>query len=417
LSADVDSAGDLVAQLAREPDDLVRVRLITSLAPFHNVLAIRQMLKLVGAGFSNSVRIAAADGIRDGITDAIKIDPAMKHQALQTLQNALQGTDVPDQQGVRVAIVGALAAMHDDSLSDLFRNLLSRDEPLLVRANALVGLGNLPNSAPFAAEIARHLDDDAYQMRLAAIHALRYPPSPIPISYIHELLTLMNEDGNDQVRAAAWDELLYWAQSPDMDETAMSTLADGLKSQPANELLIRQKLCDRLAQDAQKGADPAGIHSSAKELAEERQTVGDLQMNPAINQPLQAAEAYRHALDFWKSNQGDVDVINRLSGDITEALLAAKRWDDAAAFASGIVKRYGKDPNLMVTSQTVGREFMAAVQNLENSPDPGSYADAILLLNAVQKMDPPLPPDFPDQLAAQRSAIEARHAASSQPSP
>jgi HEAT repeat protein len=417
LSADIDSAPDLIAQLAREPDDLVRVRLIKSLAPFQDVRALEQMFKLVGPGTSDPVRIAAADGIREG-GDVINKDPAMKKRAIQALKDAIQGTDVPDEQTLRAAIVGALAAIHDDSLSDLFRTLLSRDEPLGVRANALVGLGNLPNSAPFAGEIGRHLDDDAFQMRLAAIQALRHPPfSPIPILYITKLLNMMNEDPNDQVRAAAWDELQYWAQLPDMDEPGISTLADGLKTQPANELLIRKKLCDRLALDVQNGANAAGNHSAAKELAEEQQTVGDLQMSSAINQPKEAADAYRAALDFWKSNQGRPDVINRLCRDIVDALLAAKRWDDAAAFAAGIVKTYGTDPNLRVTSETVGREFVSMVQNLEDSSDPGSYTDATALLDALQKMDPPLPADFPDQLASLRSAIEAKHAASSKPSP
>jgi HEAT repeat protein len=417
LSADIESAADLVAQLTREPDDLVRVRLIQSLAPFQDVRALEQMLKLVGPGASDPVRIAAADGIRDGGA-VINKDPAMKKRAIQALKAAILGTDVPDEQSLRVAIVGAMAAIQDDSLSDLFRALLSHDEPLGVRANALVGLGNLPNSAPFAGEIGRHLDDDAFQMRLAAIQALRNPPfSPIPILYITKLLNMMNNDPNDQVRAAAWGELQYWAQLPDMDETGMSTLADGLKSQPASELLIRKRLRDRLALDVQNGTNASGNHSAANELAEEQQTIGDLQMSSAINQPKDAADAYRAALDFWKSNQGRPDVINTLCGDIVDALLAAKRWDDAATFAAGIVKTYGADPNLRVTSETVSRRFLSAVQTLADSPDPASYGDAIALLDALKKMDPPLPADFPDQLASLRSAIEAKHAAFSKPPP
>ena len=206
-------------------------------------------------------------------------------------------------------------------------------------------------------------------------------------------------------------------QLPDMDETGISTLADGLKSQPANELSIRKKLCDRLALDVQNGANASGNHPAAKELAEEQQTVGDLLMSSAINRPREAADTYRAALDFWKSNQGRPDVIIHLCVDIVDAMLAAKRWDDAATFASGIVKTYGNDPNLRVSSEWMGREFVSAAQTLEDSSDPGSYTDAIALLDAIQKMDPPLPADFPDQLASLRSAIEAKHAASSKPSP
>ena len=70
---------------------------------------------------------------------------------------------------------------------------------------------------------------------------------------------MMNRDGNDQVRAAAWDELQFWAQSPAMDEIGLSTLADGLKPQPANELLIRKKLCNRLAIDVKNGANTSTV--------------------------------------------------------------------------------------------------------------------------------------------------------------
>jgi HEAT repeat protein len=415
LSADVDSAPDLVAQLQREPDDLVRVRLIKSLAPFQDIRALNQMLTLVGPGIPESVRIAAADCIAEGGV-VINKDADLKKNAIQSLKNAIQDTDAPDKQSLRIAIVGALASISDDSLSDLFRTLLSHDEPPGVRANALKGLGNLPNSAPFAGVIGRYLDDDDPQMRLAAIHALRHPPvSPIPILYVNKLLTKMNEDPKDEVRAAALEVLLNWSQLPDLDESGMSALADGLKSQPDKELLIRKRLCDRLAQDVQTGQNASDNHSPAKELAEEQQTVGDLEMNPAINHPGEAVVYYQSALDYWKSNQGQTDVINRLCWDIVDALLADKRWADAANFASGIVKTYGNDPNLRVTSETVGRAFVTAVQNLADSSDPSAYADAIALLDALQKMNPPLPADFPDQLASLRSAIEARRAATPKP--
>jgi HEAT repeat protein len=415
LSWDNDSAPDLVAQLAREPDDLVRVRLIESLAPFQDVHAIQEMLKLVGTGASMSVRIAAAEGIREGIGDPKMAD--LKKQAIDTLKAALNsGTDAPDQQHLREAIVGALAAIHDDSLADLFRHLLSSHyETPGVRANALVGLGGIPNSAQYAPEIAPYLDDGSFQMRLAAIQAVRNTPAPIPIGYINKLLDMMTEDGNDQVRAAAWAELVGWAQSGDMDEIGLSTLAGLLKAQPENELLIRKILCDRLAQQVQKGAVAAGGHPAAQELAEEQQTVGDLLMNPPISRPDQAANYYRSALDYWKANQGGVNVIDRLCASLTRALLQAKQWDDAAAFASEVVKQYGHDPNLMKTSETVGREFVSAAQNLVDSTDPGAYTDAENLLNAAQKMSPPLPQDFQDQLTSSRTSIEAKHAAASQP--
>ncbi len=139
-------------------------------------------------------------------------------------------------------------------------------------------------------------------------------------------------------------------------------------------------------------------------------------MGPTLNRPAEAAEQYRMALEYWKANNGDVDVINRLVGNVEHSLLAAKRWDDAADFAAGSIKDWGDDPKLKVTSQTVARELVDAAKNLESN-DPNAYGDAMELFDAVSKMDPPLPADFRDQLTLTREALEAKHAATSKPSP
>jgi HEAT repeat protein len=411
LSADPDSAPDLVAQLAREQDDFVRVQLIASLAPSGDLHAIELMLKLV-QGASNSVQIAAADGIRQG-GDVINNNPALKALAIDALKSALAGTDAPDRQGLRKAIVGALAAIHDNALSDIFQRLLLPQEPLDVRANALVGLGNMPDAALYAAIIARNLDDnDEYQMRLAAVEALR--PLPNPTQYILPILARMNKDSNHEVKAAAWNVLQSWAERPNLDEQSLIELADGLKSDPAKELHVRKILCDRLAQDMKNAANDADRRSAGQHLAEEQQNVGILSRDPAIDLPLQAADEFRAALDYWKANHGTVAVINTLCREIVDALLAAKHWDDAASFASSIIKQYGNDQTMKVTSQTVAIEFDNAAGNMENA---NSYADAMALFDAVQNMHPPLPADYPDQLANKRALIEARHAASSKPRP
>ncbi len=416
LSADVDSAADLVAQLAREQDDVVRVRLINSLAPFQNLQAIEQMLKLVGSGPSSAVRIAAADGIRQG-GDIIDKDPPLQSKAIHVLIAALHDTDPPGQPNLRQAVVGALAAMRASRLSDVFLKLLAPSEPLGVRGNALIGLGSLPDPSPYDAEIARNLDDEEPDMRLAVIEALGLSPTPLPPLYITQLVDRVNQDGNDQVRAEAWEVLQNWAQSPAIDESSLAAMADGLAHDPNKALFVREKLRDRLAQDAQNATDPAKRRSAAQDLRLEEQDIGDLLMDPAINRPAEAAEQYRAALDYWKANNGAVDVINRLCRAIVRSLLQAKHWDDAASFASGIIKEWGNDPTLKVTSQTVAREFVAAARNLAESDDPNAYGDAMALFDAEGKMNPPLSSDARDELASQRSAIEAKHAASSKPSP
>ena len=416
LSADFDSAADLAAQLAREQDDVVRVRLINSLAPFSNLRAIDQMLNLAGSGASHAVRIAAVDGIRQG-ADVINAPPATKAKAIEVLTSALHDTDVPGQPKLREAVTGALAAMRDDSLFDTFRQLVAPTEPLGVRANALIGIGSLPSASTHAFEIARNLDDDEYQLRLAAVQAMGLSPQPMAIQFISKLMDRMNQDGNDQVRAAAWTVLKSWAQSPVIPESSLATMADGLSHDPGKEVFVREKLRDRLGEDAQNGPDDAKRRLAAQDRASQAQDIGDLLMAAALNRPGQAAEQYRAALEYWKANNGGVDVINRLCGNVEQSLLAAKRWDDAADFAAGIIKDWGNDPNLKVTSQTVARAIVGTAGSLAESNDPNAYSDAMDLFDAVNKMNPPLPSDFLDALTPKRATIEARHAASSKPSP
>jgi hypothetical protein len=70
-----------------------------------------------------------------------------------------------------------------------------------------------------------------------------------------------------------------------------------------------------------------------------------------------------------------------------------------------------------LTSQTVARELVAAAGSLAESNDPNAYGDATGLFDAVNKMDPPLPADYHDQLTLKEAALEAKHAATSKPSP
>jgi HEAT repeat protein len=415
LSADFDSAGDLVAQLKRENDDYVRVRIIRSLARFANQAAIEQMLDLVGQGQSDAVREAAADGIRDGSV-LINSDPALKKKAIDRLKVALVGTTEPEHQRLREAITGALAQIKDQQLSEVFFPLLLPEESDTVRANALIGLGNLPNPAPYASQIARMFDDPQAKppVRLAAAQALTYVP---PAAYITIMLTHLQTDPDDQVKTEAWNVLQDWAKAPDADEANLITIADGLKYDPGKELTIRQLLSNRLDADARNASLPEDRRKdAARQRAEQEQNIGDLAMQPAVNQPPMAIQAYKTALDYWKQNNGQFDVIKGLSVQLVRAYLADRNWEEAANFASQVVKDYQNDLNKSIPAQ-VAREFLVkAAQLKDNAPtDPGAYRDAMQMFDAVEKMNPPLPGTFPEMLRTKRQDWEQEHAAATRP--
>jgi HEAT repeat protein len=414
LTADVDPSA-LVDQLRREPDDMVRVRILRSLARFRDQAAIELMLDLVGPGESGSVRAAAADGIRDGST-VINADPALKAKAIDRLKAALEGTDPPDKQRLREAITGALSQISDQKLSEVFLPLLLPAETWTVRANALIGLGNLPNPAPYGPQISRNLEDlSSETLRLAAVQAFRRLPSQ---AYIATMLSHMTSDPSDQVRAAAWNVLQDWARAPDADEANLTTIAEGLKSDPAKELVIRQLLCNRLDADAHNSAlSDDRRKEAAQQHAVQEQNVGDLAMDPAVNQPPLAADAYKSALEYWKANNGQLDVISRLSAQLTQAYLSARRWEDATNFASQVVKDYRSNASLGPILQQVVQEFLvkAADFKVKASTDPAAFEDAMHMFDAVEKMNPPLPGSYPAQLEQKQKDMQQEHAGASRP--
>jgi HEAT repeat protein len=407
LEGDTNSTAQLVAQLARETDDYVRVKLINSLASSEDPSAVREMLTLAGKGSSMAVRIAAADGLSQA-GDVVNKDPDLKSKAISTLKSALEGTDLPEERNLRRAIVGALAVIKDSSLVDVFQPLLSPNEDPAVRANALVGLGNMPDADRYAHLIASHLEDAEPTMRLAALRALHLPADSA--IYIDPLVKLMNSDASDDVRREAWQDLSNWAKTPDADEQSLITLADDL-SDPKKELVIRMQICERLKQDIQSATNGDARGKMAQQLAEQQQVVGDLLSKNG--DPAGAAEQYVAALNFWKSNQGSPDVIRLLCKDIVDSLLASKQWDGAADFAAGIIKQFGNSP----ATQAIATEFIITGNTLDQSTDPDAYSDAIAMMDALQKMNPPLPQETRDQLANLRQAMEAKHNAVAHPQP
>ena len=402
-----------MAQLGRETDDVVKVRILRALGS-PDLLAINQMLNLVGPAQSDMVRIAAADGIRSG-SKTINGDPKLKQSAIDTLTNILPGTEVPGEENLRTAIVGALSQISDQQLSAVFAPLILPTESVPVRANALLGLGNLPNPASYGGQIARTLEDQSPALRVAAAEALRHvPPGP---SLILAMLNHLTGDSDDNVRSKAWSVLLDWAREPDLDEAYLSQIVGGLQNDPAKELAVQQILCDRLAADAQNAKlSDDQRKTAAQNLAEQQQNLGDICMKPAVNLFLKAADAYQTALDYWKKNNGQPEVIKKLCEGIASAYLSARRWNDAANFAAGVVRDYSNDPNLRQVPVQVALVFRGVANSyLMNSQDPAAYTDAMAMLDAVEKMSPALPGSNPEILQTIRQRIEARHAAPAPP--
>jgi hypothetical protein len=223
----------------------------------------------------------------------------------------------------------------------------------------------------------------------------------------------MDGDRASAVREEAWTVLNDFARSPNADENDLSVLADGLKGHPKKELDVLQQLLDRLGNDLRNPAlTDVQRAAIAEHQAAQEADIGDVMMDPTVNQPAQAEEQYRAAFDYWKTIHGAAGTIDQLGSDVARAALAAKHWDAAATFASGIIKDFGAHSPV---AGDVSREFNIAAQNLENSSDPGAYADFTALLAAVNKMDPPLAGDYRDELTNMQAVMRQKHAGENPP--
>jgi HEAT repeat protein len=403
LDNDADSAGAMVSQLAQEPQDSVRVSLIHSLAPLHDPAAIVLMIKFVESDPSLGVRTEAAEGIRQG-ADVVMKDPQLKHRAIEALRKLLDGAQRPGTQEARVKAAAALASLRDDSLLELFLKLVGPREPVRVRAVAVRALADLPNPTEVVQTIASFLNADEPDIRLAAVQAMGDLPEPRP-DYMSNLVERMSDPRGD-IRGAAWAALQNWIAEP-MAETDLKALADALRPDPVKQLLVLQKLRDRLANDVQNAPPGEQRQAAGGQLAEQQQNIGDLEMN--LNQPNDAAEQYRAALQYWQSNPDtSPEVIQRLCRDVVAAELEAKNWSEAAGFASSAIKQYSVDmPPIM---EMVGAPFKLKADQLRESSDPGAFEQAMALFDAVDKMDPPLQSIYKNALQSDRQDIETKHA-------
>jgi len=404
LDNDADSAAAMVSQLAQEPQDSVRVALIHSLAPLHDPAAIVLMVKYVASDPSLAVRAEAAEGIRQG-AEVVMRDPQLKQRAIDALRNLLDSSQTPGTQEGRVNAAAALASLRDKGLLDLFVKLLDRREPVRVRAVAVRALADLPDPSPIVPTIASSLNADEPDIRLAAVQAMGDLPEPRP-DYMSNLVDRMMNDTRGDIRAAAWAALQNWIAEP-MAEPDLKALADSLRGDPAKQLLVLQKLRDRLATDVQNAPPGPQRQAVGGQLAEQQQNIGDLEMT--LHQPNDAAQQYRAALQYWQSNPDtSPEVIQRLCHDVVAAELDAKNWNEAASFASGAIKQYSVDmPPIM---EMVGAPFKLKADELGESNDPGAFEQAMGLFDAVDKMNPPLQSIYKNDLQSDRQDIETKHA-------
>jgi tetratricopeptide (TPR) repeat protein len=274
---------------------------------------------------------------------------------------------------VRAAIIHALGPIADDTdlkLQKLLPLSENSQEPVRVRVAALQALGETRNDL-LADRIARDLlAEPKVDIRIAALEAIARAGSFEANAQVLYNLTRPDNEANEQVRKAAWDQfknLLHTA-------TNLESLKNWSSQMRTNgnieqQIEIQKTLVQRLQQAGMPG-----------ELALEQQNLGAAYLQ--IRDFKDAIQPLREAMSYWNGRPGMVAA--QLVNQLMDALLGDGRYADACTFAGEQIRE-----------KSNAREVQAKIFNYANAlrdsgikqGDARKLADVVSLVNEALKLD------------------------------
>jgi HEAT repeat protein len=401
----------VLAQLAVETDPDVKVTIAWTLARLKDLRAVGPLLALLNDPVPRVVE-AAAEALRD-LGDQIQADAALTRRASAALRGKLQAVnDQPGADDLRAALIEALAPLRDDGMLATARDaLLNPNDPRnspKVRIAACKVLGNIvdPRNKQEAAGVLvpAMRDDNEAGVRLAAARALGSVGSA---PEANALFDRMREDPDRSVRDVAWDSLAkVLARSEIPAATLANSWADRFRVDPAaaraNPARYKPELEKRLAVQQiarEKLVRGAGGPAETKELASLDQNIGDTQA--LLQQWDKAAESYRLALDYWLTHNGPPNAVHQLSQQRIISLLRSGNYDDSIKFVRDRIAADAEEQRVL------GNELLSELQRLS---DVKETAKARELLDAIDKMQPPLEGPYAERIKRLGDEIRQRSA-------
>ena len=377
----------LVAQLGREPDAAIRVRLTAALEKLQDLDAVGTLVKLLKDP-RPAVAMAAAKALAamgpllrqqrpieaDGAANALR-------QLLAQRPPAGPGADE-----FRAACVAALAGVAGPQAFDTLHGLLDdpqRQESALVRAAALAGFGTLADTK--ADEIvADGLNDRDPTVRYAAARALQTVGTTQEAEQLFRLLN-PREESDPDVRNAAWQSLEHLLDTGNVD--FVSSFVGRFREDPVRRLAVQQEYVRALR--AAKQFD--GVAANDQEVAA---TLMELKRPEAAIAPLD------EAIDIYQKNAaaGGGGDLENLVGQKLNAQLKAHQYAGAAEFASREIAQSAS------YQPTAGLAFRNVAEELKNANAP---ADLDALISAASSIQPPLEPRFIEHLKEIREDLRS----------
>ncbi len=375
---DTSAVDALLVQLRQETTAEVKIEIARTLAKIGEPRSIEPLQRLLS---DDSLRVAeaAADALKEFGRTLRDREPARATQTALQLRDLLEkGGQRAESPRFREAVVDAMAAMREPQLGQTFLRLVRPGESVGVRRAALRGMGAL-RDRNFAAVISDQLADPDPGIRAEAAAALQFTASPADVVNLLPRLDPAAEP-SEVVRNAVWraiESLL-----PEMSPEQLKNLADRFPEDPARRATIQEKRRDLLIQEKQP-----------EDLAFARQDLGNTYME--LGQPERAVVELGAALEYWRS-RGQETIANQLVAQLLNAHLKAARYSDAAAFAAS-----------MISTKTGFQDVVGPMirDEAERLVQAGEGKNALALITAVEKMDPPLARRFTAPLEALKAKV------------
>ncbi len=184
------------------------------------------------------------------------------------------------------------------------------------------------------------------------------------------------EEADSSVRDKAWEVLQGFL--PRLPKEQLMVWAERFREAPDRRLVVLRVLAGKQLEDHEP-----------EQLAFTWQGMAEAQMK--LSQPVDAGESLRKALEYWDSQRVENMVTEGLIEQRLDALLAGRQYANVVQFGQQLIARRP------VYQQTVGAKIRAEAERLRQA---GDVEIALRLIDESQKMNPPLPPRYRDDLQA-----------------
>ncbi|HVT87805.1 MAG TPA: HEAT repeat domain-containing protein [Tepidisphaeraceae bacterium] len=390
---DASAMEPLLTQLAQENDGEVRAALAKALAQVNDVRIVRPMIELLKDPYSGAV-VEAAKAI-EAKGPLIQPDPALAQETAEALRRTLAANPpISGNNELREALVDAMVPLKQESLLDstLYPLLDRRGESDEMRRVTLKAIGMIGNQQS-AALVVSFLGDRNAEVRLVAVSALGNLPNAS--IYVETLRGRLSVEKDTSIIERIWS-VINDSILPKLTKEQLANLADAdqIRNEPKRRISVLKELERRLQQPG-----------SEDELATERQNIAMTLMNDpnASNDSFkEAADYLKLALDYKKTQNVPPVVIVDLMENRMKALLRARQYHDAVAFATeSITTNDSNEPSM-------GGAIRQEAEILYKSGKADDLDNVLKLITEVRQMKKPLSAQFLNPLDQIESDVRNR---------